>query len=143
MVEAKTFELKTPMLKQGTSHKNLAGTDLMGIALKVYAEGGENGLHTHPGEDHSFIILEGEMTLYDKDEKVTILKRGHGIMIPTGWYYWFKSSGGEPLVFLKLSAYNGKVKVEKGSNYGKLPAPGVVEQERPPKIPIDGSYWTL
>ncbi len=143
MVEAKTFELRTPMLKQGTSHKNLAGTDLMGIALKGYAEGGENGLHTHPGEDHAFVVLDGEMTLYDKDEKVTVLKRGQGIMIPSGWYYWFKSSGGEPLVFLKLSAYNGKVKVEKGSNYGKLPAPGVVEQERPPKIPIDGSYWTL
>ncbi len=143
MVEAKTFELKTPMLKQGTSHKNLAGTDLMGIALKVYAEGGENGLHTHPGEDHSFIILEGEMTLYDKDEKVTVLKRGQGIMIPSGWYYWFKSSGEKPLTFLKLSAYNGKVKVEKGSNYGKLPAPGVVEHARPPKIPIEGSYWTL
>ncbi len=143
MVEAKTFELKTPMLKQGTSHKNLAGTDLMGIALKVYAEGGENGLHTHPGEDHSFIVLDGEMTLYDKDEKVTVLKRGQGIMIPSGWYYWFKSSGGGPLVFLKLSAYNGKVKVEKGSNYGKLHAPGVVEQERPQKVPIEGSYWTL
>jgi len=129
MVEAKTFELKTPMLKQGTSHKNLAGTDLMGIALKIYTEGGENGLHTHPGEDHSFIILD--------------LKRGQGIMIPTGWYYWFKSSGGGPLVFLKLSAYNGKVKVEKGSNYGKLPAPGVVEQERQATIPIEGRDWTL
>ncbi len=142
-MEAKTFELKTPMLKQGTSHKNLAGTDLLGIALKVYAEGGENGLHTHPGEDHSFIVLDGEMTLYDKDEKTTVLKKGEGIMIPSGWYYWFKSSGEIPLTFLKLSAYNGKVKVEKGSNYGKLPAPGVVEQERPTKIPIEGSYWTL
>jgi len=142
-MEAKTFELKTPMLKQGTSHINLAGTDLMGIALKVYAEGGENALHTHPGEDHAFIILDGEMTLYDKDEKTTVLKRGEGIMIPSGWYYWFKSSGGKPLTFLKLSAYNGKVQVEKGSNYGKLPAPGVVEQERPTKIPIEGSYWTL
>ncbi len=143
MVEAKTFELKTPTLKQGTSHMNLAGTDLMGIALKVYAEGGENSLHTHPGEDHSFIVLDGEMTLYDKDEKTTVLKRGEGIMIPSGWYYWFKSSGEKPLTFLKLSAYNGKLNNEKTSNYGKLSAPGVVEQARPPKIPIEGSYWTL
>jgi len=142
-MEAKTFELKTPMLKQGTSHKNLAGTDLMGIALKVYAEGGENGLHTHPGEDHSFIVLDGEMTLYDKYEKTTVLKRGEGIMIPSGWYYWFKSSGEKPLTFLKLSAYNGNLNKEKTSNYGKLPAPGVVEQQRPTKIPIEGSYWTL
>ena len=83
-MEATTFELKTPMLKQGTSHKNLASTDLLGIALKIYTEGGENGLHTHPGEDHSFIILEGEMTLYDKDENITVIKKGQGIMIPSG-----------------------------------------------------------
>ncbi len=143
MLEANKFEMMTKIIKQGTSQNKIAGTDLMGIALKVYAEGGENGLHTHPGEDHAFVVLDGEMTLYDKDEKVSVLKRGQGIMIPSGWYYWFKSSGEKPLTFLKLSAYNGKVKVEKGSNYGKLPAPGVVEQERPPKIPIDGSYWTL
>lgn len=142
-MEATTFELKTPMLKQGTSHKNLASTDLLGIALKIYTEGGENGLHTHPGEDHSFIILEGEMTLYDKDEKITVIKKGQGIMIPSGWYYWFKSSGGEPLIFLKLSAYNGKLKAENMVNYGKLAAPGVVEQERQSTIPIEGREWTL
>lgn len=142
-MEATTFELKTPMLKQGTSHKNLASTDLLGIALKIYTEGGENGLHTHPGEDHSFIILEGEMTLYDKDEKITVIKKGQGIMIPSGWYYWFKSSGGEPLIFLKLSAYNGKLKAENMANYGKLAAPGVVEQERQSTIPIEGREWTL
>lgn len=142
-MEATTFELKTPMLKQGTSHKNLASTDLLGIALKIYTEGGENGLHTHPGEDHSFIILEGEMTLYDKDEKITVIKKGQGIMIPSGWYYWFKSSGGEPLIFLKLSAYNGKLKAENMVNYGKLAAPGVVEQERQATIPIEGRDWTL
>ncbi len=142
-MEATTFELKTPMLKQGISHKNLARTDLLGIALKIYTEGGENGLHTHPGEDHSFIILEGEMTLYDKDEKATIIKKGQGIMIPSGWYYWFKCSGGEPLIFLKLSASNGKLKAENMVNYGKLAAPGVVEQERPAIIPIEGRDWTL
>lgn len=142
-MEAKTFQLRTPMLKQGTSHKNLAGTELMGIALKVYAEGGENGLHTHPGEDHAFIVLDGEMTLYDKDERETVLKRGDGIMIPSGWYYWFKSSGKDPLTFLKFSAYNGRLKTEKAGSYGKLHAPGVAEQERPPTIPVEGSDWTL
>ena len=142
-MEATTFELKTPMLKQGISHKNLASTDLLGIALKIYTEGGENGLHTHPGEDHSFIILEGEMTLYDKDEKITVIKKGQGIMIPSGWYYWFKCSGGEPLIFLKLSASNGKLKAKNMVNYGKLAAPGVVEQKRPAVIPIEGRDWTL
>ena len=142
-MEATTFELKTPMLKQGISHKNLASTDLLGIALKIYTEGGENGLHTHPGEDHSFIILEGEMTLYDKDENPTVLKKGQGIMLPSGYYYWFKSSSGESLIFLKLSASNGKLKRENMVNYGKLAAPGVVEQERQPIIPIEGRDWTL
>jgi mannose-6-phosphate isomerase-like protein (cupin superfamily) len=142
-MEAKTFELKTPLLKQGNTHTVVANTDLMSIALKYYNEGGENVLHTHPGEDHAFVILEGEMALYDKDDKVFTLKRGEGIMIPSGWYYWFKNSGNGPLIFLKLSAFKKDIKGARGDSHGKLVAPGFVEERREKAIPVEGSYWSL
>jgi mannose-6-phosphate isomerase-like protein (cupin superfamily) len=115
----------------------------MSIALKYYNDGGENVLHTHPGEDHAFLILEGEMTLYDKDDHVTVFKRGQGIMIASGWYYWFKNSGDGPLIFLKFSAFKKEGGVAKGDGHGKLLAPGFVEEEREKAIPVEGSYWTL
>ena len=88
-MEAQVFELRTPMLKKGRSHKVLFRTDIMNIALKCYSEGGENTLHTHPGEDHAFIILDGEATFYDKEDKATVVKKGQGILLPEGWYYRF------------------------------------------------------
>jgi len=57
-MEAHTFELKTPYFKDGRSHQILARTDLMNVAIKYYNEGGENTLHTHPAEDHVFIVLD-------------------------------------------------------------------------------------
>lgn len=30
------------------------------------AEGGENEIHTHLDADHSFIVLEGRMSVYDE-----------------------------------------------------------------------------
>jgi quercetin dioxygenase-like cupin family protein len=142
-MEAQVFELKTPFLKQGNTHKVVAATGLMSIALKYYNEGGENALHTHPGEDHAFLILDGEMTLYDKDEQPTVLKRGQGIMIPSGWYYWFKNSGEGALIFLKLSAFKKEIQGDRGDHFGKLLAPGFAEGERPKAVPIDGRDWTL
>lgn len=74
-MEAQTFELKTPHLKEGRSHTVLAQTDLMNVAIKYYNEGGENALHTHPTEDHVFIVLDGEATFYDKEERAPSLAR--------------------------------------------------------------------
>jgi len=36
MMEAQTFELKTPYLKTGRSHTVLAQTDLVNVAIKYY-----------------------------------------------------------------------------------------------------------
>jgi len=142
-MEPQIFELKTPFLEQGRTHNVLATTDLMGIALKVYNEGGENVLHTHPGEDHAFIILDGQMTLYDSEEKATVLNRGQGILIPSGWYYWFKNSSDKPLIFVKLSAFKPTAKPEDRARRGKLLADGAVEEGHEKAVPIEGSFWTL
>ena len=79
---AQTFELKTPYLKTGRSHNILAQTDLINVAIKYYYEGGENSLHTHPTEDHAFIVLDGEATFYDRAGNATALNKGKGILLP-------------------------------------------------------------
>src|SRR5882672_6575759 len=53
------FKMRAQMLAKGRTNTPLARTDNMWAILKVYASGGENGLHTHPNEDHTFIVLQG------------------------------------------------------------------------------------
>ncbi|HKB73584.1 MAG TPA: hypothetical protein VKC82_04865, partial [Burkholderiales bacterium] len=46
------FKMRAQMLDKGRTNTALARTENMWATLKVYASGGENGLHTHPNEDH-------------------------------------------------------------------------------------------
>ena len=142
-MEAHTFELKTPYLREGRSHKILAQTDLMNVAIKYYNEGGENTLHAHPTEDHVFIVLDGEATFYDKEEKTTVLRKGQGILIPKKWHYWFQNSGGKPLILLRFGASKkGDVIDRKGIDGRPLPSRSK-ENKHVDAVPLEGSYWSL
>ena len=67
-IAAQTFRLRTPLLSAGRSHNILASckaaTGAMNIAIKCYAEGGENEFHAHAREDHTFIVLQGRARFY-------------------------------------------------------------------------------
>ena len=80
----------------------LAQTDALKVRIKVYAEGGENGLHTHNDEDHAFVILQGQATFHNADGRDTVINKFEGIMLPRGAFYHFKSSGDEDLVLLRI-----------------------------------------
>jgi mannose-6-phosphate isomerase-like protein (cupin superfamily) len=141
-MEAQVFELKTPYLKEGRSTNVLAKTDLMTVMIKYYNEGGENTLHSHPTEDHVFVVLDGEATFYDKEDKTTLVKKGQGILIPKGWYYKFQNSGGKPLIILRFGA-SREPKIERIGIKGTDLQSRSAENEHVEAIPIDGSYWTL
>ena len=51
-----------PLLEQGTTYDPLATAENLWVNIKVYASGGENALHSHGGEDHAFIVLQGKAT---------------------------------------------------------------------------------
>src|SRR3984893_19460064 len=69
------FRLEAQLPKQGRTDTPVAASDKMWVVLKTYAADGENGLHAHPHEDHSFVVLQGEATLYwPKDRTRTIGK---------------------------------------------------------------------
>ncbi len=142
-MEAQTFEVKTPLLTEGRSIMPLARTDLVSVSLNYYAPGRKNSLHTHPGEDHSFVVLDGEVTFYDKDGKATILKKGQGIMLPEGWYYRFENTGGKPLALLRFSAWKQGRKVARVEATGRARKDDATEYECVDGTPLEGRYWEL
>lgn len=102
---AEFFKVRSPLLKKGRLDTHLARTKTMRVWIKCYAEGGENAMHAHPIEDHTFVVLQGKATFYDKDGDTRALGRNDGILIPAGAFYRFHSSADEPLVMMRIGAY--------------------------------------
>jgi mannose-6-phosphate isomerase-like protein (cupin superfamily) len=116
-----TYSMKVPLLTSGRTNQVLARTDTVEVRAKVYAAGGENALHTHLDEDHTFFVLDGEATFYGPDEQSMVVGRYEGIMLPAGAFYRFESTGDTNLVLLRIGA--------------DVPAPeGTIE----PRVGIDG-----
>src|SRR5262245_1640829 len=105
--KAKFYSLKTPYMQQGRMTPIVAKTDHLTIQVKVNAEGGENTVHTHLNEDHSFIVLEGEMSIFDETGHETKVKQYQGVMLPKGAYYRYLNTGARNLVLLRVSAAVG------------------------------------
>jgi mannose-6-phosphate isomerase-like protein (cupin superfamily) len=103
-----TFSMNgAPYLSTGRVNIDLAKEDVLWLSLKVNAEGGENAVHAHSREEHAFIVLEGEVTFFDKDGEGTVLHKYEGIMIPKGAYYRYLNTGGENLFLLRVGAKLG------------------------------------
>jgi mannose-6-phosphate isomerase-like protein (cupin superfamily) len=102
--KAKMFSLKTPYMQQGRVTQLVAETPNLWIHTKINAEGGENEIHTHLDEDHSFIVLEGEMSVFDEKGNEMKLKRYQGVLLPRGAYYRYLNTGEGNLVVLRIAA---------------------------------------
>lgn len=102
------FGMRAQLPSSGRTDMPLAATPRMSVVLKTYAEGGENGLHCHPYEDHSFIVLQGEAVFHGEDGEIGRLCRHQGILLPRGVYYSFQAAPGEPLVMIRFGAVIGE-----------------------------------
>ena len=135
------FRLKTQLLSKGRSDFTLAGTDLMTVRIKCYAQGGENSLHTHPAEDHIFVVLDGAARFVGKDGEIGVLEKNQGIMLSHGVYYRFESCGDTPLVLLRVGAARERPKVSRINPDGRpLPADSA-ENRHEEGVPIEGRYY--
>ncbi|NIO07846.1 MAG: cupin domain-containing protein [Deltaproteobacteria bacterium] len=137
--KSQIFSLKTPLLSQGQTNTPLAGTDLLKVRVKVYAEGGENALHAHFDEDHSFVILQGQATFHDDQGNTQVVNKYEGILLPKGAYYYFQSTGDENLVLLRVGA--GR---KPGDDFrlGKEGRPLTAEEnKRIAGVPIPGKFF--
>jgi mannose-6-phosphate isomerase-like protein (cupin superfamily) len=102
--KSQKFSLRTPYMKQGRITQLVAETENMWIHTKINYEGGENEIHCHLDEDHSFIVLEGQMSVFDENGNEQKIEKHQGIMIPKGAYYRYLNTGSENLVVLRVGA---------------------------------------
>lgn len=101
----KVVSLRTPLLSAGRTTSFIARGDLLSVAVKVYAEGGENALHAHTANEHIHMVLQGQATFYDEDGNATVVNKYEGMWLPKGAYYYFKSTGSENLVLMSCYAH--------------------------------------
>ena len=141
-VKPQIYRLRTPLMKQGRNDYVLSQTDHLQVRIKCYAEGGENGLHAHTIEDHSFVVLQGQARFHGPDGEIATLGRHEAIMLPRGCYYRFESCGDEPLVLLRVGAKTGD-----RAEYARImpdgrPIPGDSEENKQvPPIKLEGAYF--
>ena len=102
--KSQKFSLRTPYMKQGRITQLVAETENMWIHTKINYEGGENEIHCHLDEDHSFIVLEGQMSVFDENGNEQKIEKHQGIMIPKGAYYRYLNTGSENLVVLRVGS---------------------------------------
>jgi quercetin dioxygenase-like cupin family protein len=136
------FKMRAQMLDKGRTNTALARTDNMWAILKVYASGGENGLHTHPNEDHTFIVLQGSARYYDADGGTTDVGKHEGIMLPAGAYYWFEATSKDALVLVRIGCRVGPQDASGRLNIRGEPMPGdSKENKRVPVVVRDGEFF--
>jgi mannose-6-phosphate isomerase-like protein (cupin superfamily) len=139
------FRLRIQLLDQGSRSEMLSNTGNMQIKIRCYAAGGgENAMHAHNNQDHSFIVLQGQARFYGPQGEVHDLVRNQGIMLRSGCYYCFENSGTEPLVVLRIesiTAEGGDPTVRRGM-HGQQIDPHAPENNREKTIKIrPGAFY--
>ena len=116
------FRLGAMLPVQGRTDTPIAATEKMTVVLKTYASCGENELHAHTNEDHTFIVLQGRATFYGPQGEERTIGLHEGVMLPHGTFYWFKATSDEPLVMLRVggAAGEGTDRFERIGADGKL-----------------------
>ncbi|MBX9760919.1 MAG: cupin domain-containing protein [Beijerinckiaceae bacterium] len=99
-----------PLLEQGTTYDPLATAENLWLSMKVYASGGENALHSHGGEDHAFIVMQGKATFTFGDGRTQVVGIHEGVMIPKNVLYKFEADEAENLVLMRVGGGERTVK---------------------------------
>ena len=112
---AKVFTFLNDVILAGTGDILLPGSDRLSGVIKRYSVGGENRMHTHPSEDHTFYILQGQGSFrFEKDENIVIANQYDAVHLPAGTDYWFESTGEEKLIILRTGTEPGSDRIIEG-----------------------------
>lgn len=104
-LEAKPFKYVKPEFDGPKKTVRACESDLMRVHIQVVKSGGENNLHTHPGEDAFWYVVGGAVKFYGEgDKEIGVYQKGEGILIPRGFKYWFESASAEPLEVIRIGA---------------------------------------
>jgi mannose-6-phosphate isomerase-like protein (cupin superfamily) len=112
---ARVFSFLNDEIRSGKGDLVLPGSDRLSGVIKRYAEGGENKMHCHPTEDHTFYVLEGEATFHiDDDENVVLAGQYDAVYLPKATNYWFHSSGSTKLIMIRVGTEHGSDRIIDG-----------------------------
>ena len=113
--KAKAFEFINDEILAGRGDLVLPGSDELSGVIKRYLEGGENKMHCHPTEDHTFYILQGAASFrIDSDDNVLEVGELEAVYLPKGTNYWFHSAGDKKLVMLRVGTEQGSDRIIDG-----------------------------
>jgi mannose-6-phosphate isomerase-like protein (cupin superfamily) len=113
--QAKVFEFINDEIRAGSGDLVLPGSDGLSGVIKRYKEGGENKMHCHPAEDHTFYVLEGQGTFrIESDDNMVVVNRNEGVFLPKGTNYWFTSTGDTSLIILRVGTETGSDRIIDG-----------------------------
>jgi mannose-6-phosphate isomerase-like protein (cupin superfamily) len=103
-VTAKVFTFLSDEILDGVGDVILPGTDGLSGVVKRYVDGGENEMHCHSDQDHVFYVLQGQVMFHlEREENVVVVNQHDAVLLPRMAYYWFKSTGDEKLIMLRVS----------------------------------------
>lgn len=139
------FRLKAQLVDSGSQSWVLAESGNLQIKIRVYApHEGENAMHAHHNQEHSFVVLQGDARFYGPRGETWDLGRNEGIMLPEGTYYSFENAGDDPLVVLRIMAAmpdQGDPDKRLGI-HGEQIDPHTAENKRPEKTVFrEGEYY--
>ena len=136
------FRLRTELMKKGRSNQVVADTGNMWVNLKVYASGGENGLHNHTDQDHFHLVLQGSARFYGPRGEVLDCGQYEGIMLPSGSLYRFNATSKEPLVLIRVGAKTTPTAEHPRYNVYGDPLPSESKENgRVDSVVDTGNFW--
>lgn len=136
------FKLRAQLLKQGRTTDLVSSTENMRVHIKVYASGGENGLHNHTGEDHFHLVLQGSARFFGPRGEEVDCHQYEGIMLPAGSFYRFNATSEEPLVLLRVGSKAASASEHDRLNiYGEPLPTESKENGQVEVVPRVGEYW--
>jgi mannose-6-phosphate isomerase-like protein (cupin superfamily) len=98
------FTVRSRALKGGSTDTIVAATPNQWVQIKCYASGGENALHAHTHEDHTFVVLQGEAAFTGPFGEHVKLEKYMGITIPKGNQYAFTVTSAENLLLIRFGS---------------------------------------
>lgn len=113
--QAKVFDFINDEILAGRGDLVLPGSEVLSGVIKRYVEGGENKMHCHPDEDHTFYILQGEADFrLESDDNILRVGKFEAVFLPKGSNYWFHSAGNEKLIMLRVGTETGSDRIIDG-----------------------------
>ena len=133
----KVFTFLDDEIRGGTGDIILPGSAQLSGVVKRYEIGGENRMHAHPTEDHTFYILQGEATFrIEKDENLVVARQYDAVFLPKGTQYCFESSGDEKLIILRSGTQTGSDRIIEGRLIPSNRTPEIGVYVEPRELPF-------